>query len=67
MGVPFKHLTALPFLFPIPQFDQHVVAACEDIGMGRMDADATNVISVCFEGERLLQSVIVKYTNEHVV
>lgn len=60
MGVAFKDSLAGPHLVPVPQLDQHVIAACENQGLNGVDCDASDVVCVGLKRVNLLQCVVVE-------
>ena len=61
------HLDAPPLLVPVPSFDRHVVASCEDDACGRMDGQASNVVRVRLKRGDLFVRVVVEDAELEVV
>lgn len=67
VGVSLEDSGALPALFPVPHFDEHVVTAAQQQRLSGMDGHRANVVSVGFPGMHFVQSVVVVDANVHVV
>ena len=57
MAVALEHLHARPALVPVPQLDEHVVAAREQARQHRVRGDRADVVGVRLKGAHLLFAV----------
>mmetsp|Transcript_8660 Transcript_8660/g.24429 ORF Transcript_8660/g.24429 Transcript_8660/m.24429 type:complete len:357 (-) Transcript_8660:37-1107(-) len=65
--VALEHLRALPALLPVPQFDEHVVRAREQVRRRGVHRQAADVVGVGLKGLHLVHGVVVVHPDEHVV
>ena len=62
-----EHLCARPTLVPIPQLDEHVIRARQDIGHSRVHRNTSNVVSVRFERLDKLAGIVVVDPDKHII
>ena len=67
MSVPLEDLGAVETAVPVPKLDGHVVRGRDDVGEGRVNLDATDVVGVRLELPHLLHGVVVVNPQPHVV
>lgn len=59
VAVTLKDLNTLPTLLPVPQSHGHVITCGQNVGLGGVNCNGTNVVRVCFEGCDLFGGVVV--------
>lgn len=67
VGVPLEDLGAVETAVPVPKLDGHVIRGRHDVGEGRVDLHAADVVGVRLELPHLLHGVVVVHPQPHVV
>lgn len=67
MGMPLKNLSTCPTFLPVPKLYEHIIRWWQHIRKGRMDSHTPNVICMCLKYFNLIHSVVIVYTNKHVI
>lgn len=55
------------YLVPVPQLDQHVIRACQQVWLRWMDCNAADVVCVGLKGLDLVHGVVVVHSDKHVI
>lgn len=61
------HLHTFPTLLPIPGFDRHVIAPCENDARSGVDGETPDIVGVSFESGYFLVGVVVEDTKLEIV
>lgn len=66
-GTSKTHHDIAPRLFPVPKLDEHVVRAGQNIRLGRVYSNASDIVAVGLERNDFFERVVVEDAELHVV
>ena len=65
--MPFKNLSTRPTFIPIPKLYKQVIRWRQYIWKCWMDSHTSNVVCMCFKNCNLIHSIVIVYTDKHVI